>query len=110
MFDPVLDSEHPFGQRSTMHRTFVRRRRITAVAVVSLVALAVPAGASAFGGPPAPPIERRYVVQGGDTLWAVAARLAPEEDPRETVSRLIEENRLDDAAIVPGQVLRLDVG
>ena len=86
----------------------LRRRRLVALAaailalaciglatrtVVSMVILP-PAPASAE--PPASssalaaPLEagEMYVVQPGDTLWAIATRLAPEVDPRITVDRL----------------------
>ena len=75
--------------------------------VVLAVAFGAPAAASAFGGPDPVPVERRYVVQAGDTLWRVATRFAQQDDPRDVVARLIEVNRLDGVTIVPGQVLRL---
>jgi nucleoid-associated protein YgaU len=110
MFECTVDIEHPFGQASIMARTRVRRRRFAAVAaVVTAVALGAPAVANAFDAPGSGPPARRYVVRGGDTLWDVAVRLAPDEDPRDVVARLAEANGLDGASIVPGQVLVLDV-
>jgi Tfp pilus assembly protein FimV len=41
---------------------------------------------------------RVYVVQSGDTLWSIARRLHPGEDPRSVVDQL--------ATQVPGGVLR----
>jgi hypothetical protein len=86
----------------------LRRRRLVALAaailavafiglaartVVSMVILPpVPASAEppASSSAPAAPLEpgHPYVVQPGDTLWAIATRLAPEIDPRITVDRL----------------------
>ena len=111
MFESFVDTEHPFGHASTMHRTRVRRRRIGAVAVLVLTAaLGAPAAASAFGEPSTDAPSQRYVVRAGDTLWSVATHLAPQEDPRDVVDRLVEVNALDGATIVPGQVLVLNVG
>jgi hypothetical protein len=45
------------------------------------------------------------VVQPGDTLWTIAAAVAPDVDVRITVDRLIERNGR--APIVPGQELEL---
>jgi hypothetical protein len=45
------------------------------------------------------------VVQPGDTLWTIAAVVAPDVDVRITVDRLIERNGR--APIVPGQELEL---
>lgn len=45
------------------------------------------------------------VVQSGDSLWAIATRVAPRVDPRVEVQRLIDRNRLAGASIEAGQVL-----
>jgi nucleoid-associated protein YgaU len=47
------------------------------------------------------------VVQSGDTLWSLAERLAPEEDPRAVVDAILDLNGLDSVALEPGQVLQL---
>lgn len=43
------------------------------------------------------------VVQPGETLWAIARRVAPDADPRATVARLNTLNDLGDRPIVAGQ-------
>ena len=48
-----------------------------------------------------------HVVAPGDTLWDLARRAAPGRDPRETVDRLIRENRLSGPTIYAGQRLIL---
>ena len=49
--------------------------------------------------------ERRYVVQPYDTLWSIASD--DYADPREGVWEIRERNGLEEATIVPGQVLVL---
>lgn len=45
------------------------------------------------------------IVQPGDTLWEIARGLAPDDDPREIVQRLLDLNGLTSPIIVPGQEL-----
>jgi hypothetical protein len=47
------------------------------------------------------------VVDSGDTLWSIAATVAPEEDVRLVVDRIQELNGLRSTELVPGQVLLL---
>jgi Tfp pilus assembly protein FimV len=49
-----------------------------------------------------------YVVQPGDTLWSIAARLAPDDDPRAVVDALRAANGGADLQV--GDRLDLDVG
>jgi LysM repeat protein len=46
-------------------------------------------------------------VQPGDTLWAIASRVAPKADPRVVVQQIIDRNRLAGASVQAGQVLVL---
>lgn len=48
---------------------------------------------------------REIVVQRGDTLWSIAVRLEPYEDPRQTIDRIMSLNELDSMQIKPGQLL-----
>ena len=75
-------------------RTVYVRRRVTAVLLgVALVVAMAQAGAALGGSTLAAP-ERRptvlahTVVLPGDSLWSVAQRLAPGEDPRPVVDAL----------------------
>jgi nucleoid-associated protein YgaU len=48
------------------------------------------------------------VVQQGDTLWSIARSVAGDDvDVRMVVDEIQELNDLDDATLLPGQVLRL---
>jgi LysM repeat protein len=63
---------------------------------------------SAFGRSQAPvvPVSRqRYVVKAGETLWSIAERVAPGEDPRAVVDLIVWANGVDPGALVPGQAL-----
>lgn len=46
-------------------------------------------------------------VQAGDTLWSVAGRELPGQDPRTAVEEIRKENGLVSTSIVPGQHLRI---
>jgi len=91
-----------------------RRARLllSALCLIVLVAAAVLAtgGGSARAGHQTGPAGasdhvERVTVAPGDTLWAIAAREAPDVDPRETIADILELNALDSAAVRAGQVL-----
>ena len=98
------------------------RRRVlvlaAAVAVVGILAFAAtgvvrgvassapavdPARSTASSAAGLPPV---YVVEPGDTLWSIAERLAPGEDPRPIVHRLARQ--AGGASLRPGQRLTLE--
>ncbi len=107
MFESPLDTEHVFGKHEPMHRTYVRRRRIVGTLIgVSLAIAALGPLAHAVGEPTFEPVVRRtYVVQAGDTLWSIAGSVAPGQDPRPLVQVIMEANRVDPGALMPGQTL-----
>ena len=74
--------------------------RIIVLVALSVFLWATFARSSDASGP-----ERRYVVQPYDTLWSIAA--AGYSDPREGVWEIRERNGLEEATIVPGQILVL---
>ena len=113
MFDSVLDSEHAFGHRHGMERTYVRRRRTAAVLGTALVAVLLSplaAGAVRRGEAPDPPAQRVVVVREGDTLWSIARQARPDEDPRITIEAIVRSNEVDAGALVPGQSLAVPLG
>ena len=115
--------DRPQPHRAAMFR---RRRLVALVAAVALIAglaVAVQAIAHAAGtvGPSAPePLESEgagsprpvdgevYVVQPGDTLWSIAAELAPESDPRPVVDALRAANGGPELQV--GDRLTVDTG
>ncbi|MBI2704968.1 MAG: LysM peptidoglycan-binding domain-containing protein [Actinobacteria bacterium] len=119
---------HPIdGGRSPaarQRRRTYRRRRVVAVVAVVTIAVLVWQGVSGIVGllaepaPSLPPLRAgaakpaaapisgaTYVVQPGDTLWAIARRVAPGRDPRAVVDEL--SRRLDGAPLRAGQRLEL---
>jgi len=98
----------PVGIPTTVYR---RRRAVALLAVVTALAALVLAlqpilGPSGTGWPPERPgAPAVYVVQPGDTFWAIAGRLHPGEDPRPLVARLVAAH--GSPVLVPGQRLHL---
>jgi hypothetical protein len=45
------------------------------------------------------------VVRSGESLWAVAKRVAPGHDPRAVVDQIAELNDLSSSSLQPGQLL-----
>lgn len=94
-----------------------RRGRVvlTALAAMPLVA-GMLVGSLSSGGAVAriddgaPPVAFETVVVGaGDSLWGIAERVAPSEDPRDVILEIMRLNGLADAVVQPGQRLALPV-
>lgn len=83
------------------------------VVVLTAVVLALGAGLIWLATMSAPqatstaPAPHAVTVAPGDTLWAIASRVAPDADPRAEVAALQRRNRLTGVDLVPGQVLRV---
>jgi hypothetical protein len=114
--------EHPRRQgvrlRVPDRATRIRRRRLVALIVLAAAGVlawvvmrtVVPAGVGTTvgAGDPQPlPAVGTYVVQPGDSLWSIARRLAPGQDPRPIVAELRE--RYGDASLDAGDRLELDL-
>lgn len=54
---------------------------------------------------PVPVSSVRYVIREGDTLWSIAQRLSPGEDPRAVVDALAAVNGVRAGELTPGQTL-----
>jgi hypothetical protein len=86
------------------------RRRVVAAAVGAVVLVMAGKAGAALGGSPLAVPERRpavshSVVQPGDSLWSIAARLDPGGDPRPVVDELTAAR--GGTPLVPGEVVTL---
>ena len=84
-----------------------RARLLAIVAIVAAFLLVVP-GLAKGDGPERPAPRVHYVVQPGDTLWSIARRVAPGQDPRPVVDGLIAANDLR-GGLQAGQELSIPV-
>jgi Tfp pilus assembly protein FimV len=110
MFGLALDVERAFDRITGVSRTRVRRRRLTVILVAAMVAgvWAGPVAAALGRGEAARPVSRStYLVRTGDTLWSIAERVAPHQDPRAVVDAISEANRVDAGALMPGRILAI---
>jgi hypothetical protein len=104
---PVVSLSAGTARALPDHATRVRRRRLAALLLAMAVAaalvvgtqaaLAAGRGVSPSSPEPAPPAGApaagdTYVVRPGDTLWSIAAAIAPESDPRPIVHALRDAN------------------
>jgi LysM domain len=82
-------------------------RVLATVLVVALLLLVAP-GLARGVGPDRPAPRVTYVVQPGDTLWSIARRVAPGQDPRPVVDGLVEANNVR-GGLQTGQELSVPV-
>lgn len=101
-------------------RTRLRLTRRGRVVLTALAALPIVAGilvgSLSSGGAvagiddgSAPVAFETVVVGAGDSLWGIAERIAPSEDPRDVILEIMRLNGLADAVVQPGQRLALPV-
>jgi len=86
------------------------RRGVAVLAVAMLAVCAALIGLAILSAPTAPAPTRpphAVTVEVGDSLWSIAARVAPNRDPRAEIDALRHANHLDGELVVPGQVLRV---
>jgi hypothetical protein len=89
-----------------------RGRTLLLLLLVGLLLAAFSLGqeATQAAGPgSAAPVLEQTTVQPGESLWSVAQRIAPENDPREVIAQLRRLNDLDSAQLQVGQHLLLPV-
>jgi hypothetical protein len=96
--------------------TYWKRRVVVVLLAVALVLVMARAGAALGGITPATPerhparseqtTSRSTVVRPGDSLWTVAQRLAPGDDPRPVVDALSEARH--GTVLTPGESISWD--
>ena len=95
----------------TRHGGLRLTRRGRLVLLLALVGLILAAFSLGRVGSQAAPRTTQHaqlgqtVVQPGETLWAVAKRVAPGHDPRAVIDQLADLNDLDTSAVQAGQLL-----
>jgi hypothetical protein len=104
----------PQRLRTAPTRTrLTRRGRLVLLGLCALILLAVisvgRAGSQAATATETGPMLQQTTVQQGETLWAVARRIAPQNDPREIVAQIRRINHLQTANLRVGQQLLLPV-
>ena len=101
---------------ASQHTTAASHTRLTKRGRVLLLAalVAVVFGAFSLGRsvseaapPSAQPAQHLVTVQQGDSLWTLAQRVAPDNDPREVVALIRDLNDLSSSQLLPGQHLVL---
>ena len=102
----------PYDDVVRRPRTRITRRgRLLLVALGSLLLLAA-ISAGRTGSQAATYVEngptvQQATVQPGETLWAVAQRIAPKNDPRDVVAQIRRINHLSTSSLQAGQQLLL---
>lgn len=85
-----------------------RGRLVLVMTVMTLLVLAgftLGRGSSLAASRVHPRTQHAVVVAPGETLWSVAVRIAPHEDPRLVVADIESLNHLSSAGVEPGQQL-----
>lgn len=90
---------------------YARRRFIVsaaALAVAAITALSALTGQSATATSNSAKTEFTYVtVLAGQSLWQIAAKVAPNQDPRDFIAAVVSLNGLTSADVTPGQRIAL---
>jgi len=103
-----LGSRRPAGVAARAARLTRRGRLVVVVTVLLLLVLAgfTVGRVSSQAAGPARPLPT-VTVEPGETLWQIAARVAPTADRRLVVRQIEQLNDLGDGRVLVGQQLRL---
>ncbi|MCP2031949.1 hypothetical protein L1277_002047 [Okibacterium sp. HSC-33S16] len=103
----------PTAVRPSGRIRLTRRGRIvfTTLAAAPFIAVAVwfgIGGGSAIASSDSSSTSFEYVtVESGDSLWTIAADVAPQADPRDVIAEVMSLNQLESSTVVPGQEIAL---
>ena len=99
----------PVSKRSKLNakgRRFVRQATVVTVAVVASIGFF--SGQAATAGSTAVKTNFDYVtIHSGESLWQLAGELAPNEDRRDWIAKVVDLNALTTADVTPGQRIAL---
>jgi hypothetical protein len=99
----------PVSKRAVLNsrgRRFVRQATVVTVAVVAAISFF--SGQAATAGSDALQSNFTYVtIHSGESLWQLAGTLAPNEDPRDWIAKVVDLNALTSAEVTPGQRIAL---
>lgn len=91
---------------SASGRRFIRQATVVVVATVAAIGFFT--GQAATAGSESVKANFTYVtIHAGESLWALAAEVAPEQDPREWIAKVVDLNALTSADLKPGQRIAL---
>lgn len=105
---PALDGASTMVKPSGRIR-LTRRGRVvlTSLAAAPLIAIAAWAGVSALPAvatsSSSTVVFEYATIEAGQSLWQLAATIAPEVDPRDVIADLMRLNQLDSSTVSPGQ-------
>jgi LysM repeat protein len=99
----------PASTRGHLHLTRRGRGVLLTIVAAPLVAIALFAGLNAGGATAtssSTPLST-VTVASGQSLWQLARHIAPNADPRDVISDIIDVNQLASADVYPGEQLEI---
>lgn len=115
LLPPTASAPHgsPAAALETVLPSAPQISRAGKLAAVAIVTLLVIVGLGWLGQRPDPAVPQQTAVVrvgAGETIWDVAARVAPQSDQRAVVDQIRKLNRLADSEVVPDQQLQVPDG
>lgn len=99
----------PISKRTVLNargRRFVRQASVVTVAAVAAISFF--SGQAATAGSDSVKSHFTYVtIHSGESLWQLAAKVAPNEDRRDWIAKVVDLNALTSADVAPGQRIAL---
>lgn len=108
---PATEVTQTSTRSGRIHLTQRGRVVFTSLAAAPLIALAAWAGISAMPAvatsSSSSVVFEYATVESGQSLWQLAASIAPESDPRDVIADIMRLNQLDSSTVSPGQRLAI---
>lgn len=80
---------------------------LATLVILGALAFIFPPQAQGSSSQPETKISRTVTVLHGDSLWDIAQQVAPEQDSRDVINRIMQINDLSSSQVQPGQVLEV---